>query len=310
VAVGRGPSEVRALIERAREKLLAASESRPRPLRDDKLLVAWNALLISALAEAGRALREPTWVAAACQAFDALERRLVHGGEVRRYALPGGLPAGENKGFLDDHANLANAALDLYAATAEPRYVEVAKAIAARIREAFADGLEPGFYFTASDGEALISRTKDGYDQAVPSGASMAALLFLRLGELGFGGFAEPAEAYLRAVYAQAADDAFAFGQTVLALDRLVRGSVDVVIVGRRDDARTTALVDEVFAAYLPNKNVVVLDPTEPETARAAPSLAEGKTASEVPVAYVCRGRTCSAPVESPAALRGLLRAG
>ena len=302
-------NEAGALLEAAKVKMLAFREDRPRPSRDDKVLSSWNALLISALADAGRALAEPSWVAAAARAFARIEERLIKDGRVGRF-LKDDQAKGEI-GFLDDQSYMANAALDLFEATHEPRYVEIARAITDRMIEHHWDRVEGGFYFTPDDGERLITRTKDAFDQAVPSGLSMAALACLRLGELADEKYRETGETQAKRLAAAAIDNPFAFGQLVCVVDRMVRGSVDVVIVGPSGDPATRALADAALRAYLPDRNVIVVDPARPETAAAAPLLSEGKPArAGETVAYVCRGRTCSAPVTTPEELSALLAGG
>jgi uncharacterized protein YyaL (SSP411 family) len=106
-----------------------------------------------------------------------------------------------------------------------------------------------------------------------------------------------------------AASNPLAFGQMIIALDRLVRGSTDVVVVGPRDDARTKALLDAVKRTYVPHRTLALVDPDHPRTREAAPALADGKEAKSHPVAYVCRGRTCSPPVGDASALAAALRA-
>ena len=299
-------TETAPLLAEAKAKMLAYREERPRPFRDDKVLASWNALLISALADAGRALAEPSWVQAAERAFRRLEDKLIRDGRVGRF-LKDDMIKGE-VGFLDDQSYMANAALDLFEATGDPRYVDVARSIADRMIEHHWDAAEGGFYFTPADGERLIARTKDAFDQAVPSGLSMAALACVRLGELGGDTHREIGETQARRLAAAALDNPFGFGQLICVVDRLVRGTVDVVVVGPASAPETRALADAAFRAYLPNRNVVVVDPDRPETAAAAGPLAEGKPARPgQSVAYVCRGRTCSAPVTSPEDLAALL---
>ena len=303
---GKSVAETKALLDIAKERMLAYRERRPRPFLDDKILASWNALLISALADAGRALSEPTWIAAAERAFARIEARLVANGRVGRF-LKGDVAKGAI-GFLDDQSYLANAALDLYEATHDPRYVGVARSIVDQMIEHHWDRAEGGFYFTPDDGEKLITRTKDAFDHAVPSGLSIAVLACLRLGEIADATYHEVGEKQARLLASAALDNPFAFGQLVCGVDRLVRGAVDVVIVGKLDAPETRALADEAFRAYLPNRNIVVVDPANAEAKRAAALLAEDKPAREgASVAYVCRGRTCSAPVSTPADLRALL---
>jgi uncharacterized protein YyaL (SSP411 family) len=307
-ALGIEVAEAASALARARASLLAARYRRVPPARDDKVLASWNALMIEALADAGRALGEPSWVGAATRAFAAIEARLVEGGRVRRFyhptrpRTPGAPGAPERWGFLDDHAYLGNAALGLHEATGEPRYVATARAIADRM---IAHHLDPagGFFQTADDAEDLIHRAHDVFDNAVPSGGAMAALLCLRLGGLCDDGYTAHGERALEAIAPAAAEDAFALGQWVCVLDRLVRGPMDVVLVG--DAAGINGLADAVFRAWLPNRALVAVRPEDAASAAAAPLLAEGKAppSGGGAVAYVCRGRTCSAPIGDAAEL-------
>ena len=300
--------EARTALAEARRRMLAYREKRPRPLRDDKVLASWNGLMIGALAEAGRALAEPTWVRAAEDAFAAIERGLVKDGRVGRY-LKEGRAASEAPGFLDDQAYLGNAAVDLYEATGEPRYVVTALAIAHAMVAHHWDAAGGGFYFAPDDGEALIARTKDAFDQAIPSGASMAALLCLRLGALADPGLTQAGERQLEQVATAALGNPFGMGQAVLGLDRLVRGSTEVVLVGPRAGAEVLAAA--AYRVYLPNRTLAWVDPDDAASVQAARVLAEGKPArAGETVAYVCRGRTCSAPVSSAEELVKLLREG
>jgi uncharacterized protein YyaL (SSP411 family) len=166
-----------------------------------------------------------------------------------------------------------------------------------------------GFFFTPDDGEAVIARTKDSIDHAIPSASPMAALLCLRVGAIADASYAKPGEQQLAALAAAATENPMGMSQAVLGIDRLVRGSVDVVLVGPREAPETRALADVVFRAYLPNRGLVYLDPAEPETLAITPLLAEGKAGKPgVTVAYVCQGRTCSLPVTEPEELEALLR--
>jgi uncharacterized protein YyaL (SSP411 family) len=299
--------EAEAAFARGKAKLLAYREKRERPMRDDKMLASWNGLLIGALADAGRALGEPSWVDSAERAFNALEGELVISGRVGRYAMAG-VAASAKPGFLDDQAYFGNAALDLYEATGDPRYASIAKAIAKAMVEYHQDSVDGAFYFAPSDGEALIARTKDAFDQAIPSAAAMAAILCLRVGGVIDASFAGHGERQLLALANAAPDNPLGMSTAVLGLDRLVRGSVDVVLVGPRSSEATRALADVAFRAYLPTKSLVYLDPADPATTAIAPLLAEGKTGREgKAVAYVCRGRACSLPVSEPDELAKLL---
>jgi uncharacterized protein YyaL (SSP411 family) len=301
--------EIRAAIARAKQRMFEVREHRPKPFRDEKILTSWGALMLGAMAEAGAALREPRMIASAERAHAFLEAKLVTWSADRTKARALRLTKRDvvkGPGFLDDHAYLANAALDLYEVTGDPSRVTLARGLVEGIIDAFWDEGE-GFFFTPKDGEALITRSKDPYDNAVPSGASMTCRALLRLGALVDVKYMELGEKELLRLAPAAIANPMGFGQAICELDRLVRGSVDVVLVGPLTDARTKALSDAVFARWLPNRTVAWLDPSDEASRAACALLGEGKAARETPVAYVCRGRTCSLPVASAEELGKLL---
>jgi uncharacterized protein YyaL (SSP411 family) len=164
---------------------MGARERRPRPALDDKRLTSWNALMISALADAGAALGEPryTEAAAACADFLLREMRDDSGGLLRSYNH------GQAKigAYLEDHAFLLEALIAMFEASCEERWYLEASAMADELIARFADPERGGFFSTASDGEALIARRKDLEDAPIPAGASSAALGLLRLSQLGGG---------------------------------------------------------------------------------------------------------------------------
>jgi len=308
-------ADARAALARAKTKMFEARERRARPFRDEKILTSWNALMIGAMAEAGAALGENAMIASAERALAFVEAKLTtrDGDRVRAARLVKKAGAdGEQRwilkgpGFLDDHAYLANAALDVYEATGDPAKVRLARGLAEAMLEAFWTKDE-GFFFTPVDGESLIARSKDPYDNATPSGVSMAVRALLRLGALVDAKYASIAEAELERLAAVAVENPFGHGQAICELDRVIRGSIDVVLVGPRHDVRTEALARAVFAKWLPNRTVAWVDPSDPSSLEASAALAEGKPAKDEPVAYVCRNRTCSLPVTTPDALARLL---
>ncbi|MGD0524454.1 MAG: thioredoxin domain-containing protein [Polyangiaceae bacterium] len=312
VASPEDPEE-EAALERARRAMFVVRETRPKPFRDEKVLASWNALMIGAMADAGAAL-DPALVAAAERAMAFVERTLVvreeggaEGGRSRvlRLAKDG---VAKGKGFLDDHAYVADAALDLYEATGEPRWVALARSLGESLLAHFHDPADGGFFFVPDDGDAILVRAKDPYDHAVPSGASVACRVLLRLGALVDARFHEPGARAVEALAASAAANPGGMSNTVCLVDRLVRGTVDVVLVGPRNSDATRALAREVFRAYLPDRVVAWVDPADPRSAEACAVLAEGKPPHAEPVAYVCLGRACSLPMKEPAELAKALR--
>ncbi len=299
------PEAATAALERARMRLFAAREERVHPFRDEKILASWNGLMAGALAMAGAALGEPAMVQAAARALDFVERALVvREGEGRARVLrhvKDGVVKGP--GFLDDHAFVADAALDLYEATGETRWVALARSLADAILAHFHDAKGDSFDFTPDDGEAILIRPKDPFDHAVPGAASIACKMLLRLGSLADEKYAAPATRAVEKLASAALENPFGMSVTVASVDRLVRGSVDVVLVGPRGNDALEALARAAHRAHLPDRVLAFVDPADPGTLEAARALAEGKTAQNEPVAYVCRGRTCSLPIRNAADL-------
>jgi uncharacterized protein YyaL (SSP411 family) len=198
-------------------RLLAARAERVRPGLDNKRLTSWNALMITALAEAGAALEEPRYLEAstACAEFVLAELRDDSGRLLRTYN------DGHAKldGYLEDHAFLLEALIALFEATCEPRWFEEAITLAEEMIARFADAEHGGFFSTSSDGEALIARRKDVEDTPIPSGASSAAVGLLRLAQLrGEDRYERHAVSVLRLLHELAPRHPAAFGHLLQAL--------------------------------------------------------------------------------------------
>ncbi len=184
VLTGRGPrpDEAGGSSESIRERLFAARERRERPMLDDKRLTSWNALMISALADAGAALDEPVYLdaAIACAEFVLRDLRDQRGRLLRTYN------DGHAKidAYLEDHAFLLEALIVLFEASCEERWFQAASELAEEMIARFQDPEQGGFFSTSSDGEALITRRKDLEDTPIPSGGSSAAAGLLRLADL------------------------------------------------------------------------------------------------------------------------------
>ncbi len=304
--------EAEAALSRARARMFEARERRVKPFRDEKVLASWNGLMAGALAQAGAALGDRDMVDAAVRALTfvsealVVSERLPEGSaraRVLRHAKDGIV---KGPGFLDDHAFVADAALDVYEATGDVRWVALARAIADAILAHFHDAATDSFDFTPDDGEAILVRPKDPFDHAVPGGASTACKVLLRLGALADERYTAPAARAVEKLAAAAIDNPFAMSVTVASADRLARGSVDVVLVGPPGEARA-ALAAVASRAYLPDRVLAFVNPADPASLSAVRALGEGKGPRPAPVAYVCRDRTCSLPIASPADLAAAL---
>jgi uncharacterized protein len=298
VLEGRGPAPER--LPEIRCKLYGARAQRIRPGLDDKQLTAWNALMISALAQAGAALEHAGYVeaAVACAEF-LLGRRDADGHLLRTGQIPG---------YLDDHAYLLEALLTLYEATFDPRWFEAARALADTTIERFADEETGGFFTTAADHPEGFARRKDLDDSPVPAGGSSAAFGLLRLARLtGEHEYERRALGVLRVLAPIVGRHPHGFGHALQAIDFYLAPVREVAIAGDSDE-----LARVVRGAYRPH---VVLaggegapTPGGNESLVGVPLL-EGRTPVEGrPAAYVCEHFTCRAPVTDPDALEAALR--
>jgi uncharacterized protein YyaL (SSP411 family) len=301
-STGRTVEAIRASIDRARERLYAARRKRVPPLRDEKVIVAWNALAISALAEAGRVLDVPSYLGAAVAAVDFVRSSVCRADGRLLHVWARG--TAKQLAFLDDLAFLGAAQLDLYEATADRRHIDGARDLVATLEAHFRDP-RGGYFFTPDDGEVLITRSKSGADGALPSGNAVAALVHLRLHALtGEGIHLERAEEILRLYHSAAAEQPFAFATYLEALERYSETAVEVVLVEPAGASDLQVLWDVVRRTYLPHHVLVRTradDPTPVVPARDRPARDDRATA------YVCHRFTCSAPTTDPAELARLL---
>ena len=246
--------ELAAEVEDARQMLFEVRERRVQPGTDDKVLTAWNALAIGAFAEAGRVFGEPSYVQAAtrCAEFVLTHLRDERGRLLRswRDGVAG------RPGFADDYAVMASACLTLYETTFELRWFEEAVALADELIRLFRDDERGGFFQTGSDAEELVLRPKELYDNATPSGNSVAADVLLRLALFtGDAAYEHAGVSALRLIRDAMAGAPTGFGQALCALDLYVGPSNEVAIIGDPADAGTRALAAEVTGSvYRPER--------------------------------------------------------
>ena len=291
----------------ARARLLERRATRPQPARDDKALAAWNGLAIGALADAARLLPSPAaerYGAAAVDAAEAIVAGLRRPDGRLGRSWKDGRSSGE--GVLEDYADLADGLLALYEATFDERWFTIARELADTILDHFEDPAG-GFFDTADDHEALVTRPKDPQDNATPSGGSMATLVLLRLAALtGEARYREAADRAIATVTGFLAHYPSGFANWLSAAQLAIGGIVELAIVGDPDDEATWALLDETRAHARPD--LVMALAADPSVS-VVPLLAGRTAIDERPTAYVCRQFACRLPVTDPAALREQLRA-
>jgi uncharacterized protein YyaL (SSP411 family) len=279
-----------------RRRLYNVRSKRVWPGLDDKRLAAWNALMISALAEAGAVLGEPRYLdaARACAGFVLRSMRDDDGRLLRTFK------DGEAKlnAYLEDHAFLLEALLTLYESTFDPRWFGSAREIADTMIERFADEERGGFFETSSDHEQLVARRKDLEDNPIPAGNSSAAYGLLRLAALsGDHAYADRAEGVLRLLHEVAPRHPQAFAHLLQALDFRLSQTREVALAG----PDTTELERVVRSRFRPH---IVLAGGEPDGV----PLMQGRTPVDGrAAAYVCEQFSCKRPVTEPAELEALL---
>jgi len=295
----RGPEPAPEVRERIRAALMARRAERIRPGLDDKRLTAWNALMISALAEAGAMLERDDYLAAArrAAAFVLDEMRTPDGRLLRTYN------AGEAKlnAYLEDHAFLVEALLTLYEATFEARWFHAARALADTMIERFGDPGGGGLFQTSSDHEQLVARRKEIDDSPIPSGQSSAAFGLLRLAGLtGEAGYEQAALGVLGLFGDLLRRSPLAFGHLLQALDFHLAPTQEVALVG----ADLRALQRAVRARFRPHLVLAGGDGADP----GGVPLLEGRVPLDgLAAAYVCEHFTCKRPVCEPVELQALL---
>jgi uncharacterized protein YyaL (SSP411 family) len=293
------PEEAARIIAEAREAMYEARKSRPAPLRDEKILAAWNGLMISAVARAGLAFADEKMLAAAARAADFVLTRMREEGRLRRSFKDG---RADHPAYLEDYAFLIAGLLDLYEAGADPRWLREALALQAVLDRHYGDP-RGGYFTTADDHEQLLAREKPGYDGAEPSGNSVAALNLLRLAEFTTQDrYRAAADGILKAFASTMGSSPAALAEMLLALDYRLDRPREVVVVKPAAGADAGPLMDRFRGLFLPNRILVVTaeGPELAALARLVP-LVTGKRALDGEVtAYVCTQGICKLPTSDP----------
>ena len=283
----------------ARQQLLAAREQRVRPGKDDKILVSWNGLMIDALARAARGLCEPRYRQAAAVAAHFIRQHLRRPDGRLLHGWRAGRPRGD--AFLDDYANLANALVSLYEASFDETWIAWACELVQQMLAHFRDPAGGALWYTASDHESLIIRTKELHDSSVPASNAMAATVLIRLGRLtGRTAYLETAHAILTAAGAMMQRVPAATGQMLIALDLWLGPLHEIVIVGDPQQSDVAAALADLNQTFLP-RTVVACRPADrpPDGSPALDALfADKRPLDESPAVYVCQHGSCQQPIQ------------
>jgi hypothetical protein len=297
-------------LELSRQKLFGERKKRIHPFKDDKILTAWNGLMIAALAKSGKVLKEQRYTSVAEKAaiFILANLRDENGRLLRRYRLgKAGIPA-----HLNDYVFFVWGLLELYETTYDPGFLTAAIGLNDQMLSLFWDNLNGGLFLTASDGEHILVRHKQVYDGAIPSGNSVALLNLLRLSRITANkDYAAKAEKIVKAFSTDIKGYPVGHAQFMVGLNFALHPNYEIVIVGQSDSSDTLNMLAALQNTYLPDAVVIFL-PTDDQKAASeiiglAPYTRTMKALNNRSTAYVCQDFICKLPTNNVHQMRANL---
>jgi hypothetical protein len=293
-------------LESIRKKLFNYREKRIHPHKDDKILTDWNALMISALAKAAQAFDDPSYCEAAEKSYKFIEKYLTakNGRLIHRFRDgESGLPV-----HIDDYAFLINALIDLYESTFKVKYLKRAIDLNEILMREFWDDKSGGFYFTSSSSEELITRQKEVYDGAIPSGNSIALLNLIRLSRFTANTYFEnKASVLVRYFSGYISRSPSAFCMFMCGLDFLFSPSTEIVVISDKKDELTSGGLRLIRNIFNPNKIVILKFTSDNDVSGLLSFTNDMKMKDNIATFFVCRDYSCNQPVNTIADLEKLL---
>jgi uncharacterized protein YyaL (SSP411 family) len=290
------PERLQQVLETGREKLFTEREKRIKPFRDEKVLTAWNGLMLATFAEGAAILNNADYLEVARKNADFMIENLQTGGRLLRTWKDG---RAKLNAYLEDYANFADGLTELYQVSGDAKYLREAARLADLLITGFWDAERGGFYFTANDHEELLVRKKDYFDNATPSGNSVAADVLLKLAKLtGDEKYERFAVTVLKLAASQARRYPQGFGRILSTLEFYFNPTKEIVILGDSDE-----LKKEIWREFLPNKVVVLAESAGRDT-ELIPLLQGRELIGGAPTAYVCENFACRKPVSTAGDLR------
>ena len=273
-----------------RRKLFAKREKRVKPFRDEKILTAWNGLMMAAFADAAGVLGNDEYLEIAKANAAFIRRELQHDGRLMRTWKDG---KAKLNGYIEDYANVADGLIELFQVSGEVNYLTDAKQLADLMITEFWDADNGGFYFTSNDHEELVVRNKDFYDNATPSGNSVAADVLLKLAKFtGDEKYERFAVTVLRLAASQIRRHPQGFGRALSALEFHLAVTKEIVVIGPKGNE----LERSILESYLPSAVVVLSENASGKSAE-LPLLSDKNMIDEMATAYVCEDFVCQRPV-------------
>src|SRR5665648_770021 len=300
---GLTKAEVIGSLESARQSLFAAREKRIHPYKDDKILTAWNGLMIAALSKGAQVLGNRPYLEAATKAADFVLTLLVRrdGRLLARYregdsAYPG---------YLDDYAFFIWGLLELYTASGKPQYLKTALHLQEELERLFMDEEGGGYFLTGSDAEELLFRPKESYDGALPSGNSITALNLLRLARLtGDGQWEKKAEQQLLSFRPVLEEHPTGYTAFLQALQFALHPSQELILAGSLESAELPEMRQIFFSEFRPYSSVLYQEGSLPEV---IPWIKDYPLDPQHVTAYLCQNFTCQQPIQKIAEFKSLL---
>ncbi|MFA4904348.1 MAG: thioredoxin domain-containing protein [Desulfobaccales bacterium] len=300
------PDALARLLSEAFKQLRRVRGQRVPPHRDEKVIVSWNGLAITALANGAQVLGDRRYAEAAASAARFILQNLFRDSTLHRIWTAGRISV---PGFSEDYAIFANALLDLYETDFDTVWINQAQALMTLMDQKFLDPTDGAYFYVDRDQETPLVRSKSIYDQVLPSGNSMAARVNLRLYRLTEkDAYQQRAAGIIRQFQAQAQQNPWGFSHlwTVQAL--ALTPPLDLTLVGDPGDSRTQDLVRTAYSSYLPERRLVLKNPGNSNALdELLPWTGTYSQPGEAPVAYLCRDFTCLPAMSAPAELAAKL---
>ncbi|HHW48761.1 MAG TPA: thioredoxin domain-containing protein [Clostridiaceae bacterium] len=301
------PENEKEFIERCREKLFIHREKRVHPYKDDKILTAWNGLMIAALATGGRILSDETYTHAAEKAVEFIFKKLIRqdGRLLARYREgESAFPA-----YVDDYASLVWGLLELYETSYNPEYLKKALLLNDDMIRLFWDREKGGLFMYGHDGEQLIIRPKEVYDDATPSGNSVATLNFLRLARLtGSHALEEFAQQQFRVFGGEMLRAPRAHGFLLCAFMFMLSPAREIILVENEEKINSNAMLKVLRENYNPFSTSLLYSEKQPELRTLIPFVENYKAVEGKTTAYICENFACQAPITDAAKFREALK--
>lgn len=295
--------ELETELAESRQALLEVRDRRVRPGKDDKVLTNWNGLMIDSFARASGILDEPQYAETAVRAADFILQNLVRDDGRLLHTWRNG--TARHDAYLDDYTCLINALVSVYQATFDERWIERALQLSEAVLAHFHDPHGGGFFYTADDHEQLIARNKEVQESSVPSGNSMAAFAFWRLGKLtGRIDLLDAARGTMQMASGLVERAPTATGLMLCSIDMAVGPTQEIVLIAEPDAEETKQILTAIRNRYLPNCVLACRSPAATGGNSALDALFSGKTAIEnEPTLYVCENFACQSPVHGTPAI-------